>query len=291
MRIVFLSPCLPTHVTLAHVRYPVTPFKDRPIQCSKCGSFGNRRAECRRSARCSKCASGSHTTEQCKEDPKCANCGEAHPFTSTECPNWKRECAIKQYQMEKKVDYITARTVVCSGIYSKPTVEYPPRKNEPNNRNVQQTKTTQSISGSTRGSNQLATIPSCGTPQTPPTTVLQVPTAPCSSTHQKTYTAALQGEPRRSKVKPTQHPNPVPNNTGVEPPKQANLHQSQFFGDKSTQASKVSAPAEKSEGIGALLKSISEVIRKLLQRFTSPYALIALKIMDSFLPIIETWCG
>ncbi|KAG0431827.1 hypothetical protein HPB47_021413 [Ixodes persulcatus] len=43
VKVTFRGKILPTHVLLGHVRHPVHPFQERPIQCLNCFGFGHER--------------------------------------------------------------------------------------------------------------------------------------------------------------------------------------------------------------------------------------------------------
>ncbi|KAG0413463.1 hypothetical protein HPB47_009385 [Ixodes persulcatus] len=64
VKIAFSETTLPSFVYLGHDRHPVTPFKERPIQCRKCCGYG-------------------HSEANCKRPPICSRCGEAHDGNDT----------------------------------------------------------------------------------------------------------------------------------------------------------------------------------------------------------------
>ncbi|KAG0424056.1 hypothetical protein HPB47_000188 [Ixodes persulcatus] len=51
VKVTFRGKILPTHVLLGHVRLPVHPFQERPIQCLNCFGFGHKRMACKRPKR------------------------------------------------------------------------------------------------------------------------------------------------------------------------------------------------------------------------------------------------
>ncbi|KAG0444806.1 hypothetical protein HPB47_013360, partial [Ixodes persulcatus] len=109
VKIAFSETTLPSFVYLGHVRHPVTPFKERPIQCRKCCGYGHREANCKRPPICSRCGEAHDSNDTCSGQEKCANCSQAHAATSSSSPKWQRESETRSYARKHAVDFRAAR--------------------------------------------------------------------------------------------------------------------------------------------------------------------------------------
>lgn len=127
VKLTFHGAKLPEHILLGHVRHPVTPFRDRPLQCRNCCGFGHIEAACRRPAACSNCAQKHRFASDgtCTSSEKCVNCGSAHSATSSACPKWLREKEVISYARAHGVGFRSARVAVCQP--TKVTPETPGR--------------------------------------------------------------------------------------------------------------------------------------------------------------------
>ncbi|KAG0436899.1 hypothetical protein HPB47_017709 [Ixodes persulcatus] len=123
VKIAFSETTLPSFVYLGHVRHPVTPFKERPIQCRKCCGYGHREANCKRPPICSRCGEAHDGNDTCSGQEKCANCSQAHAATSSSCPKWQRESETRSYARKHAVDFRAARSAVSQQRETKQTAE------------------------------------------------------------------------------------------------------------------------------------------------------------------------
>ncbi|KAG0414497.1 hypothetical protein HPB47_008340 [Ixodes persulcatus] len=118
VKIAFSETTLPSFVYLGHVRHPVTPFKERPIQCRKCCGYEHREADCKRPPICSRCGEAHDGNDTCSGQEKCANCSQAHAATSFSCPKWQRESDTRSYARKHAVNFRAARSAIttCTAI-------------------------------------------------------------------------------------------------------------------------------------------------------------------------------
>ncbi|KAG0442878.1 hypothetical protein HPB47_015525 [Ixodes persulcatus] len=123
VKIALSETTLPSFVYLGHVRHPVTPFKERPIQCRKCCEYGHREANCKRPPICSCCGEAHDGNDTCSGQEKCANCSQAHAATSSSCPKWQRESETRSYARKQADDFRAARSAVLQQKETKQTAE------------------------------------------------------------------------------------------------------------------------------------------------------------------------
>ena len=78
---------LPSHITVQHTFFTLTPFKPQPSICGKCWRIGHSSGSCRaRTPRCGKCAIVGHSTSTCTSTTqKCTNCGGNHSAAYRGC--------------------------------------------------------------------------------------------------------------------------------------------------------------------------------------------------------------
>lgn len=114
VKVAFTSTKLPSYVLLGHVRYPVSPFTDRPLQCHNCNGFGHKKIACQRPKACCRC--GQHhdgTGAECQSTTvKCANCSGKHQATSHDCPKWIKERDIIVYSKKNSVGFREAKSAL-----------------------------------------------------------------------------------------------------------------------------------------------------------------------------------
>lgn len=95
----FSGRVLPSHVNIGGVNYPVSPFREKVIQCSKCWHFGHQERSCTRPQKlCKLCACGHADDVVCTSQPKCVNCGGNHLSSSADCPVLLK---LKKAKLEK----------------------------------------------------------------------------------------------------------------------------------------------------------------------------------------------
>ncbi|XP_042142756.1 uncharacterized protein LOC121833490 [Ixodes scapularis] len=114
VKVAFTSPKLPSYVLLGHVRYPVSPFTDRPLQCHNCNGFSHKKTACQRPKACCRC--GQHhdgTGAECHSTTvKCANCSGKHQATSPDCPKWIKERDLIAYSKKNSVGFREAKSAL-----------------------------------------------------------------------------------------------------------------------------------------------------------------------------------
>ena len=92
----------------------VQPFRNRPMMCQKCLSYGHTQKRCRSEvACCRRCSSRDHVEADCGvSTPKCFHCEGEHPAGSRDCPHWRREQEVINLSDEHKVTYQRARQMM-----------------------------------------------------------------------------------------------------------------------------------------------------------------------------------
>ena len=96
----------------------VQPFRNRPMMCQKCLTYGHTQKRCRSEiASCRRCSSRDHVEAECSvPTPKCYHCQGEHPAGSRDCPHWKREQEVINLSEEHKVTYQRARQMMENNI-------------------------------------------------------------------------------------------------------------------------------------------------------------------------------
>ena len=96
----------------------VQPFKNRPMMCQKCLTYGHTQKRCRSEiSSCRRCSSRDHVEADCGvSTPKCSHCQGEHPAGSRDCPHWKREQEVINLSEEHKVSYQRARQMMENNI-------------------------------------------------------------------------------------------------------------------------------------------------------------------------------
>jgi len=106
---------LPTYirVTGENQLTRVFPFRDKPMRCTKCQTYGHTVKRCNSATSvCGRC-SNNHPTDECTaEYIKCANCEDKHLAGSRDCPVRKKEDEILDIQTKMKVGRSEARKIV-----------------------------------------------------------------------------------------------------------------------------------------------------------------------------------
>lgn len=114
VKVTFRGKSLPSHVLLGHVRHPVFPFQERPIQCLNCFGFGHKRVACKRPKRCEHCGNQHELTDTtCQSTPaKCVNCGQDHEATARSCSKRKKAGEIQTYSKTNSVGFHAAKSTL-----------------------------------------------------------------------------------------------------------------------------------------------------------------------------------
>ncbi|KAG0441614.1 hypothetical protein HPB47_015904 [Ixodes persulcatus] len=114
VKVTFRGKILPTHVLLGHVRLPVHPFQERPIQCLNCFGFGHKRVACKRLKRCEHCGKPHESTDiTCQSMPaKCVNSDQEHEATARLCSKRKKLGEIQAYSKSNSVGFHVAKSVL-----------------------------------------------------------------------------------------------------------------------------------------------------------------------------------
>lgn len=94
----FTGRVLLSHVNIGGVNFPVSPFRERVTQCSKCWHFGHHEKSCTRPQRLCKTCAGIHDENDCTNNIKCVNCSGRHLSSSADCPVLKR---LKKSKLDK----------------------------------------------------------------------------------------------------------------------------------------------------------------------------------------------
>lgn len=113
VKILFSRAVLPAFVHLGSVKFFVSAYKARAIQCYKCGHFGHLRASCQKPQQCLRCAGG-HDLRDCPSDSvaRCINCGKDHSALDKRCAIHQQETAAHRYGLKEKVPLREARKIV-----------------------------------------------------------------------------------------------------------------------------------------------------------------------------------
>ena len=103
----------------------VQPFRNRPMMCQKCLTYGHTQKRCRSEiASCRRCSSREHVEADCSvSTPKCIHCQDEHPAGSRDCPHWKREQEVINLSEEHKVSYQRARQMMENNIVGSATTK------------------------------------------------------------------------------------------------------------------------------------------------------------------------
>jgi len=112
---------LPTYIRITGENQltRVYPFKDKPMRCTKCQTYGHTVKRCNSSTSvCGKC-SDNHPTDECTtENMKCANCEGQHRAGSRDCPVRKKEDEILDIQAKMKVGRSEAKKIADGNVPS-----------------------------------------------------------------------------------------------------------------------------------------------------------------------------
>lgn len=124
---------LPSHVVLDRIIFPVQPFIERTIQCTKCWRHGHSEKICRRSKRvCANC--GTSHEGVCERFPVCVNCGKLHDakFNGCEVKIIQRQKARdKAYErVPKKYDRNINSTPMVNNVFSINEEDFPTLSNK-----------------------------------------------------------------------------------------------------------------------------------------------------------------
>lgn len=112
VKIVFVADCLPSHVKVGLVRYPVRAFVPRATQCVKCWAIGHVVGVCEKPGVCSRCG-GAHDQGRCTtEIAKCVNCDGSHDAKSKDCPRLKKEATVLKRMVRDNSTHREASVVV-----------------------------------------------------------------------------------------------------------------------------------------------------------------------------------
>lgn len=101
---------LPESVLLSsNLVLPVREHIPAPLRCDLCFKYTHHQRSCNETARvCKHCGNNWHG-DVCTAPPHCAACNGDHEVTSSDCPIWKRELAIKTISFTEKVSFVEAR--------------------------------------------------------------------------------------------------------------------------------------------------------------------------------------
>ena len=94
----------------------VYPFRNKPMLCKKCLSYGHTKKHCKNQQRCStctsiSCASLTEDDASCKSVPKCLHCPQPHKTGDKNCSKEIEEMNIVQIQDSHKVTIQRARQI------------------------------------------------------------------------------------------------------------------------------------------------------------------------------------
>ena len=74
VQVCFSGNILPSHISLDSVNYPVSPYRERVLQCRKCWHFGHTDRVCSRGQKLCKTCGAAHDEVEFSLSPKCVNC-------------------------------------------------------------------------------------------------------------------------------------------------------------------------------------------------------------------------
>ena len=79
--------------TIENERFPIRPYKPKPLQCFRCFGYGHSSKVCRKDDQlCAVCSLEQHEGV-CSSPMLCVNCKEEHNARSRECRMYKKELA------------------------------------------------------------------------------------------------------------------------------------------------------------------------------------------------------
>ncbi|XP_029680875.1 uncharacterized protein LOC115246299 [Formica exsecta] len=114
---------IPKHVTMFHVRYPVSPYISKVSRCNQCFRFGHIKINCKGQPRCVHCGEKGHifSKESCQlseAPPKCANCQGCHRADSPTCPEFTIQKEIRKFAAYRNVLLLDAREIFKAHSYN-----------------------------------------------------------------------------------------------------------------------------------------------------------------------------
>ena len=106
----FVDNDVPSHLYIENERIPVRQFKQKPLQCYNCFSFGHPSRVCKKEKLCGNCSAVAHG--ECNSVPKCINCGLDHNSKDKKCPHYQIEEAALQKSSAEHISVGYARRLL-----------------------------------------------------------------------------------------------------------------------------------------------------------------------------------
>uniref|UniRef100_A0A2S2QYA6 CCHC-type domain-containing protein n=1 Tax=Sipha flava TaxID=143950 RepID=A0A2S2QYA6_9HEMI len=105
----FLSPKIPSHISIYNMLFDVQPSIRSPVQCNRCLRFGHTQKFCRSKPRCSHCGSDDHSFDACPSahttNLNCIFCNLPHLATDHSCREWLFLKEIKKIMATENLSY------------------------------------------------------------------------------------------------------------------------------------------------------------------------------------------
>lgn len=110
--ITFEGKIIPSSIKIKYCEVRVDIYVSPVIMCFNCMRYGHSNTQCRSKQRCSKCAE-EHDISACQEkEAVCIYCKGNHVTTDRNCPEYKRQRAIKEIMAAENTSYFEARNKV-----------------------------------------------------------------------------------------------------------------------------------------------------------------------------------
>lgn len=105
----FLSPKIPSSLSIFNMLFDVSPSIRSPLQCNNCLRFGHTSKFCRSSPRCSHCGNCNHSLSTCPSaqatDPCCLFCQQSHLATDRSCQEWDFQRDVKKIMATENLSF------------------------------------------------------------------------------------------------------------------------------------------------------------------------------------------
>lgn len=99
VKVTFRCQKLPEVIAVHHIKFQVSLFERRPLQCINCMRYGHSKKRCKSKQLCANCLEETHQKTDCQNQPKCVYCDGKHSTFSREC-----EERVKQQQITNVMD-------------------------------------------------------------------------------------------------------------------------------------------------------------------------------------------
>lgn len=110
--ITFAGTTLPKYVKLYYCSLPVEAYILPVLRCYNCLRFGHTSKLCKSTQRCATC-SGPHDKSKCEvQSPLCVHCSQPHSSLDANCPELRRQQAIKRFMATEKLTFFEASNQV-----------------------------------------------------------------------------------------------------------------------------------------------------------------------------------